>query len=199
MPSQTFTETPASEYTEPNGLPQNHRHITTHDENGKAIYSKELSTSLKFWKIGTTDGQSARFELGYSTSGLPVQLNHDEDLSSFKDAYEKKQESGLVKHGGTILRFCDIPPKGISPMHRTNSLDYGILVCGSLECLLDSGESRTIYPGDVIVQRGTNHQWKNNTEKWARIVFLLFDATTLDVNGVPLEEDMGGMLVPQSH
>ncbi|GKU22890.1 unnamed protein product [Fusarium langsethiae] len=193
------TAASATEFTEPNDLPKNHRYITSHNEHGKAVYEASVPTPLEFWKVGTSDGQAARFELGYMTNGFPIQMNQDEDLSFFKDAWKKKKESGLVKHGGTILRFCDIPPKSSSPMHRTNSLDYGILIQGSLECLLDSGESRTMHPGDIMVQRGTNHQWYNNTDKWARIVFILFDAVPLGVNGVALEEDTGGMLVPQSH
>lgn len=46
-------------------------------------------------------------------------------------------------------------------MHRTVSLDYGVLISGELECLLDSGETRSVHPGDVVVQRGTMHQWVN--------------------------------------
>ncbi|KAL2207519.1 hypothetical protein CC79DRAFT_1333325 [Sarocladium strictum] len=183
----------------PNTLPRIHRYITTHDTRGKAVYSNAVPEALNFWKVDAADGQAAGFELGYTTAGLPIDLNGDQDLLSFKNAYEKKQQSGLVKHGGTILRFCDIPPAGTSPMHRTNSLDYGILITGSLECLLDSGESRTIYPGEVVVQRATNHQWKNNTDTWARIVFILFDAGTLEINGVPLLEDTGGIELPPSH
>ncbi|KXJ85248.1 hypothetical protein Micbo1qcDRAFT_223644 [Microdochium bolleyi] len=180
-------------------LPAIKRHITTHDAAGRSTYSDVLPEKLEFWRITTAAGASAGFELGYTTDALPVPLAGDQDLAAFQATYAAKQQTGLVRHGGTVLRYCDIPPHSQSPMHRTTSLDYGILVAGELQCLLDSGESRTIRPGDLVVQRATMHQWNNTSDKWARIVFLLFDATPPEINGKPLVEDQGGMGVPDSH
>ncbi|KAF2010173.1 hypothetical protein BU24DRAFT_473354 [Aaosphaeria arxii CBS 175.79] len=180
-------------------LPSVNRYITTHNTAGDSIYSKEVEEPLDFWTVHTGEGHSGEFELGYVTEGFPVPLAGDEDLTAFKDAYNKKKESGLVKHGGTILRYCNIPPGSRSPMHRTVSLDYGILVTGELECLLDSGESRTVHSGDLVVQRGTMHQWINHKDEWARIVFILFHATPVEIGGTKLEEHQGGMVVPASH
>ncbi|CZR37932.1 uncharacterized protein FPRO_06877 [Fusarium proliferatum ET1] len=183
----------------PKALPSIHRFITTHDSSGKSCYSKDLDEPLNFWQVSAGEGNSADFELGYVTEGLPIPLANNKDLSTFKEAYANKQKSGLVKHGGSILRYCDIPPGSKSQMHRTVSLDYGILINGELECLLDSGETRTIHPGDVVIQRGTNHQWFNRTEQWARIVFILFHAMPVEINGRALGEDQGGMELPDSH
>lgn len=59
-------------------------------------------------------------------------------------------------------------------MHRTESLDYGIVVMGEVECILDSGEKKRMGVGDVCVQRGTMHAWRNCSESgWARMVFVL--------------------------
>lgn len=61
-------------------------------------------------------------------------------------------------------------------MHRTKSLDYGIVLEGEVELVLDSGERRRMGPGDVAVQRATMHQWRNVDEKrWARMMFVLMD------------------------
>ena len=46
-------------------------------------------------------------------------------------------------------------------MHRTVSLDYGVVLEGEVELVLDSGETRLMKRGDVSVQRGTNHAWRN--------------------------------------
>jgi len=46
-------------------------------------------------------------------------------------------------------------------MHRTVSLDYGIVLEGDVELVLDSGEKRAMKQGDVAIQRGTNHAWRN--------------------------------------
>ena len=47
-------------------------------------------------------------------------------------------------------------------MHRTMSLDYGVVLQGEVELLLDSGEVRLLAAGDVAVQRGTMHAWRNS-------------------------------------
>ncbi|KAF4455203.1 cupin domain containing [Fusarium albosuccineum] len=189
MPSQNNIE---------KSLPDINRHITTHNNQGAAVYSKDLQL-CDFWTIHTAEGHSADFELGYITEDFPIPLGKDQDLSTFKKAYANKMGSGLVKHGGSILRYCDIPPGSRSPMHRTVSLDYGIVIVGELECLLDSGETRTVRPGDLVVQRGTLHQWINRTDEWARIVFVLFHASPVEIGGTRLDEVQGGMSIPLSH
>ncbi|MEA3063582.1 MAG: hypothetical protein QOJ27_10 [Sphingomonadales bacterium] len=59
-------------------------------------------------------------------------------------------------------------------MHRTETIDYGIVLEGELVLILDSGET-LVRAGDVIVQRGTNHAWANRSERNARIAFVLID------------------------
>ncbi|KAH7349803.1 hypothetical protein B0T11DRAFT_289916 [Plectosphaerella cucumerina] len=184
---------------EANPLPEIKRHVTTHDASGNSVYSRGLPEAMQWWTINTAEGHSGHFELGYTTEGLPINMTDEKDLAAFKETYANKQKTGLVRHGGTVLRYCDIPPKSRSPMHRTVSLDYGIVIAGELECLLDSGESRIVRPGDLVIQRGTSHQWLNNTDVWARIVFVLYHAEPLLIGGLPLAEEKGGMGVPASH
>jgi quercetin dioxygenase-like cupin family protein len=50
-------------------------------------------------------------------------------------------------------------------MHRTATLDYGVVINGTTELVLDSGEKKVLKQGDVFVQRGTAHAWRNLTEK----------------------------------
>ena len=50
-------------------------------------------------------------------------------------------------------------------MHRTATLDYGVIIDGTTELILDSGEKKSMAKGDVFVQRGTAHAWRNTTEK----------------------------------
>jgi quercetin dioxygenase-like cupin family protein len=64
-------------------------------------------------------------------------------------------------------------------MHRTETVDYGILIEGELWLILDEDEVK-LAPGDVVVQRGTNHGWSNRTDKSARIAFILLDGTFAD-------------------
>jgi uncharacterized cupin superfamily protein len=59
-------------------------------------------------------------------------------------------------------------------MHRTQSVDYGIVLDGEVVLVLDDSET-TLRPGDVVVQRGTNHRWENRSEQTARMAFILVD------------------------
>jgi quercetin dioxygenase-like cupin family protein len=60
-------------------------------------------------------------------------------------------------------------------MHRTQSVDYGIVLDGEVVLVLDGSET-TLRPGDVAVQRGTNHRWENRTGSTSRMAFILIDA-----------------------
>lgn len=61
-------------------------------------------------------------------------------------------------------------------MHRTESVDFGILIDGELTLILDDSEV-LLHPGDIVVQRGTNHAWSNRGTKPCRIAFVLVDGT----------------------
>lgn len=93
--------------------------------------------------------------------------------------------SGLTCADGSVLRVVDLLPGKVSPMHKTNSIDYGIVLWGEMEMRMDSGEAARLRPGDIVVQRGTNHAWANVGATPARMVFVLIDALPLgDGSGV---------------
>jgi mannose-6-phosphate isomerase-like protein (cupin superfamily) len=64
-------------------------------------------------------------------------------------------------------------------MHRTQTLDYGIVLEGELTLVVDHGET-TVQAGDIIIQRGTNHAWANRSDKNCRVVFVLIDGQFVD-------------------
>jgi mannose-6-phosphate isomerase-like protein (cupin superfamily) len=64
-------------------------------------------------------------------------------------------------------------------MHRTQTLDYGIVIEGELTLVLDRGET-TVRAGDIIIQRGTNHAWANRSDKTCRVAFVLIDGRFID-------------------
>jgi len=59
-------------------------------------------------------------------------------------------------------------------MHRTETVDYGIVLEGEVFLLLDDSEVR-VQAGDVVIQRGTDHAWENRSDKLARVAFILVD------------------------
>jgi mannose-6-phosphate isomerase-like protein (cupin superfamily) len=62
--------------------------------------------------------------------------------------------------------------------HKTNSVDYAIVLSGEICAMMDEGEV-LLRPGDVLIQRGTNHAWSNRTDAPATIAFVLVDAEPL--------------------
>ncbi|KAF2025613.1 hypothetical protein EK21DRAFT_75947 [Setomelanomma holmii] len=172
----------------PNTLPSVKRFITAHDPSTKkAIFSDAVSEDLKFDRI-----PNAAFGLGYVTKGTPIELNKDADLKVYTPYLEKAP--GLVASGGTVLRFVDMEPGALSPMHRTVSIDYGVVLEGEVELVLDSGETRKMTRGDVAIQRGTMHAWRNlSSTSWARMMYVLQESKPIEIAGEVLKEDYGTM------
>ena len=81
---------------------------------------------------------------------------------------------------GTKIRINEFAPGFLneaglqSPVHRTESVDYGIVLEGEITLVLDNSEV-TLRAGDVVVQRGTDHAWANRGDTVAKVVFVLID------------------------
>ncbi|KAJ7087558.1 hypothetical protein B0H15DRAFT_842419 [Mycena belliarum] len=90
--------------------------------------------------------------------------------------------------GGVAFCVTDIPPGGSAPLHRTQSMDYGVVLAGEVVLGLDGGAEKTIRAGDFLVQRGANHTWHNRTQETCRIMgvmvgteqIVLADGTVLE-------------------
>ncbi|KIW88813.1 uncharacterized protein Z519_10297 [Cladophialophora bantiana CBS 173.52] len=177
--------------TQNNNLPSINRFVTDHDDNGRAIFlnNRQLPEALPFKPL--SDG-AASFGLGYVTKTFPVELQDRADVKTYQTYL--KSAPGLTVSGGTVLRYVDMPPGSLSAMHRTISLDYGIVIEGEVELVLDSGETRCMKRGDVAIQRATKHAWKNaSTDSWARLAFILQPSQVLEVGGEKLGEDLHTM------
>lgn len=80
--------------------------------------------------------------------------------------------------GGSIFRIVEFAPRanGERPhMHRTPSLDYCYVIDGTIVAVLDD-EERELSTGDVLIQRGTNHGWRNDSGRPCNVLFVLIDA-----------------------
>ncbi|EPQ32128.1 uncharacterized protein PFL1_00325 [Pseudozyma flocculosa PF-1] len=157
------------------------RFVTGHNEKGQAVLVDETPIPHKqILDDGTT------FALIWSTDQAPA------DNSDPRDGAKPPVFSGKSHNpnGGSVLRIVDIAPLSPSPMHRTTSIDYGIILSGHCELELDGGEKRLLGPHDICVQRGTNHIWRNLSEtEWCRIAFVLLEAKPLQINGQALGDE----------
>jgi quercetin dioxygenase-like cupin family protein len=79
-------------------------------------------------------------------------------------------------------RFCviDFPPGNAAHMHRTETVDYVIVIEGEIDMDMDASTVK-LKQGDIMVQRGTNHAWANRGSKRARVAFVLVDAKPLGI------------------
>ena len=91
-----------------------------------------------------------------------------------------------------MLRYVDYHPGGEPAWHRTVTLDFGVVIEGELELELENGEKRLMKKGDVAVQRGTNHCWRNPSKTvFARALYVALDASPIVINGETLGESLG--------
>jgi len=86
---------------------------------------------------------------------------------------------------GTKIRVNEFHPGYLSPegrqspVHRTESIDYGVVLEGEIVLLLDDSEV-TLRAGDIAIQRGTDHAWANRSDAVCRVAFILVGAQFTD-------------------
>lgn len=163
-----------SEILSDSGLPGVQRVVTGHDD-GRAVFRSEDVSAPRM----VPSGDAAMLTI-WSTETVPADNNDETD--------GRDRPTGVTLNGGSVIRIVDMLPHAQSPMHRTNSIDYGIVLKGEIELELEDGHKRTVHEGGIIVQRGTNHLWRNTTDQVCRIAFILIEAPAYLHNGVPLDE-----------
>ncbi len=154
------------------------RIITGHNDAGQAVIAadEQIPGSGLIEDAGRT---SATFFQLWATHETPVDLS---------DAAAARQSEGsattIIGSGsGTVLRIGVLAPGSRSPMHRTESLDYGICLEGECDMELDGGEVVRVRAGDVVIQRGTNHVWHNPGDAPCRFAWILLDAEPVEIDG----------------
>ncbi|KAI3390929.1 hypothetical protein diail_8344 [Diaporthe ilicicola] len=154
------------------------RYITDHNASGLSVFNTSIPDPLPAVVVG---GKS-KFHLGYATSSIPADFAGESDIATYSSFLSSPP--GIFLPGGTVMRIVDMKPGGESMMHRTQSLDYGVVLEGEIELILDSGETRTLKKSDVAIQRGTNHLWKNKSQtEWGRMLFVTLESKPVEVGG----------------
>lgn len=173
-------------------LPAIRRIVTGHDAHGRsAIVEDAPATAVRT----VPERPGYRAVNVWRTEDAPARIDAPDTVAS--------QRGILPPARGTILRIIDFPPEprgpealeramratfsGIYPdaqhatnagahpgMHRTDTVDYAIVLEGEIYAVLDEGET-LMRAGDVLIQRGTNHAWANRSDRIARVAFVLID------------------------
>jgi quercetin dioxygenase-like cupin family protein len=143
--------------------------VTGHDAQGRSVICSDGPVPKSLTR---TD---AVFHEVWSTAEMPARIRPDEPAEPTDRPLRTPPEPG-----GTVIRIVDIQPRAASPMHRTESVDYGIVLDGEIHLVLGDGSETRLTAGDVVVQRGTDHAWENRTDSITRIAFILVDGTFTD-------------------
>jgi quercetin dioxygenase-like cupin family protein len=133
------------------------RVVTGHNKDGKSIVKWDTERESQ---PGRPNFEKVEL---WATDSLPPRLT-EEDPTTWN--------VGTTLANGSVFRFCRYEPGVAERWHRTDSLDYGIVVSGEIWMQLDEGEVH-LKAGDVVVQRGTIHNWVNRGSQPCVMAFVL--------------------------
>lgn len=173
--------------------PQIRRIVTGHDEQGQSI----VLTDAPAPRVFPLDGRGSAFIELWTTRASPAPIDRasgeppEEGIHLHPPAngtrlrivdFPPEDADALaqltpeaVRAAFTAIDAADAIPEGPSPhplMHRTETVDYGLVLEGELVLVLDGSET-LVRAGDVIIQRGTSHAWANRSGRMARMAFVL--------------------------
>ncbi len=149
------------------------RVVTGHNAEGKAIVQiDELASNVRPLRPG------ADASVIWTTRGFPI------DNAGTAD--ESRRQVATSAHDCTVFRVIEYAP-GVGPRnHRTDSIDYAVVISGEIDMELDDAEVH-LKAGDVLVQRGTIHNWVNRGSEPCVIAFVLIGAKPVQAGGRTLE------------
>ncbi|MBU3077651.1 cupin domain-containing protein [Sphingomonas sp. XMGL2] len=175
----------------PAPLPPVRRVVTANKPDGRSYIQEEHSSLVEMTPPGRPGYRNVNV---WRTVGTPTAIDAADTIQEHSGAQPPAD--------GTILRVIDFPPISNDPeerrrqasaslqtlfkdcvhdashpnpgMHITRSVDYAIVLSGTITAVMDDGET-DLHPGDILIQRGTNHAWENRTDDIARVAFVLID------------------------
>jgi len=171
------------------------RIVTGHDDQGRAVIQSQGAPE----RVKTLSGRGPTFYEIWNTRETPAQIDRasgepfEEGIIlappangtriRVLDIPPETSDSSSLDPAQARALFAEIGAENASTnqgqarhphMHRTETVDYGIVLQGEITLLVDIGEV-TVRAGDIVVQRGTNHGWANRSGKNCRIAFILVD------------------------
>ncbi|HEX3485852.1 MAG TPA: cupin domain-containing protein [Micropepsaceae bacterium] len=183
------------------GLYRGRRIVTGHDSEGRSIVISDGPPEnvvpnpsdpdrghINFWKTETSPADNSVYLDPMAGPPCPLAPPKGGTMFRFFQIAPEKNEAGLSaaerdRRMAQMFEAAGAPEARLSmarhpSMHRTDSVDYIVVLKGEVTALLDVGEVK-MKPFDVLIQRGTNHGWKNDSEEPALLVAVLVDADPL--------------------
>ena len=155
--------------------PSIRRIVTGHDGEVAGVLIDAPASNAKYPAPGTVS------TLIWSTDSAPAKIPAGRDV---EDMGARILGTAPPAHG-TRFTVIDFPPGNTPHMHRTETIDYVLVLDGEIEMDMDQSTVK-MKAGDIMVQRGTNHAWANRSNARARIAFVLIDAEPLGI-GKPVQ------------
>jgi mannose-6-phosphate isomerase-like protein (cupin superfamily) len=174
------------------------RIVTGHDDDGKAIILEDRPApraqemggagGLVFHEIWTTDTTPARIDRASGESrehrisllppanGTRIRvIDAPPDGDSAAQVTPEMARAMFAEIGAAEVMIKSGPMPPPHPlMHRTQTIDYAIILEGEMTLILDETET-TVRAGDIVIQRGTSHSWSNRSDSRCRAVFVMID------------------------
>lgn len=175
------------------------RVVTGHDPNGKAVITLKghVDNVITFeeagghvlyeiWRTGAapsvidngsdpTLGATTLHPVAGGTVCRIVDFPPDPDLDPVEHAERLKSAFRHLGDENAHLASKDGKASPHPFMHRTETVDYGMVLEGEIVLVLDDSET-VLGPGSIVVQRGTSHAWANKSDRLCRMLFILIDA-----------------------
>lgn len=177
-------------------LPDIRRIVTGHDHSGKAVIIEQgalahvthppTQPGLAFHEIWNTnqmpmpigftqaDPTEGLCETAPPAGGTIIRIVDIPAEGRNGPGFDKSQAEELFAAVGLAENAKHTLPGRHPLMHRTESIDYGVVLAGEIVLVLDEDEIN-LRPGDVVVQRGTIHAWANRSNQICRMLFVLTD------------------------
>jgi mannose-6-phosphate isomerase-like protein (cupin superfamily) len=173
------------------------RVVTGHNEQGRSIVTEsgnvpksldfEAVPGIRFHEVWNTRQTPTPIDNGEDPTLGPVSLSPPANGTRIRFVDFPPDASHQLKGGDAEVKeaFATVGEASASTaadssqhafMHRTESVDYGVIIDGEITLILDE-EEIDLKQGDVVIQRGTNHAWANRSDKACRVLFVLVDGT----------------------
>jgi mannose-6-phosphate isomerase-like protein (cupin superfamily) len=140
--------------------------ITASDAGGKSYFESVSDAAPSFAELWAS-APSDPLVLAAPSQGGATQLEPAPGGSSWR-IFELPDDAVVARY----LRDQGVPGVDASGFHRTRTLDYVMILDGEVTLELDHG-SLTLGPGDCVVQRATNHAWRNKSGKSVRMAVVM--------------------------